>query len=656
MDNNFQKQKILIVDDEPNNIRMLVETLKEDYQLIVATSGSEAIECAASEDPPDLILLDIIMPNMDGYEVCERLKTDRKTCGIPVVFITAMGEDGSEARGFESGAVDYITKPFTPAKVNARVRTHLELKRHRDHLERTLHESTEKLSDSARKLRAESSERMRAEEDRKRLMAAIEQAAEIFIITDPKGNILYVNPAFEHHTGYSREESLGQNIMILERGGYKGTGKGGKSVSYKNIWKNIRQGNTWRGVFTHKRKDGMLYKAESAISPVFDKTGKLVNFVCVSRDVTREVELEAQLRQSQKLEAIGTLAGGIAHDFNNILFAIMGYTELAMANLPPDSEISRYLRRVDEAGRRATELIEQILAFGRKTDLEQHPVRVQIVLREVSKLLRGTLPSTIKIHQSIDNKCSPIMAASAQIHQVIMNLCTNAYHAMRDHGGVLELKLAETEINAEQAAMYSDLAPGPHVRLTVSDTGHGMDEAVMAKIFDPYFTTKKIGEGTGLDAFSMVYGIVQEHRGAISVHSESGRGGTTFHIFFPVHRADSAPCHKEQFKHEPPKGSGRILVVDDEEPIAQLLEMKLKNLGYEVKAYTASTEALKSFSDAPEDFDLIITDMTMPNLTSVRSPENCFRSVLMFPLCFAADSEISSQRSRPKGPGVLEYF
>lgn len=530
MDNDFQRQKILIVDDEPSNIRTLVEILEEDYYIIVATSGAEAIECAASEEPPDLILLDIIMPNMDGYEVCKKLKADKKTWGIPVVFITAMGEDGSEARGFESGAVDYITKPLIPAKVNARVRTHLELKRHRDYLERTLHESTEKLSDSARKLREESSERIRVEEDRKRLMTAIEQASEVFIITDPKGNILYVNPAFEHHTGYSREESLGQDIRMLEKGGYKGIGKKGESVSYKNIWKNIRQGKTWRGVFTHKRKDGQLYKAESAISPVSDSTGKIVNFVCVSRDVTREVELETQLRQAQKLEAIGTLAGGISHDFNNILFSIMGYTELAMANLPPESEISRYLKRVDEAGKRAAELIEQILAFGRKTDLEQHPIRMQTVLREVSKLLRGTLPSTINIQQSIDSKCSPILAASIQIHQVIMNLCTNAYHAMRDDGGVLELKLAETEIDAEQAARYPDLSPGRYVRLTVSDTGHGMNEAVMTKIFDPYFTTKKIGEGTGL-GLSMVYGIVQEHRGAISVHSEFGQG-TTFHIFF----------------------------------------------------------------------------------------------------------------------------
>lgn len=218
MENISEEQKVLIVDDEPANIRILIETLKGRYHLIGATCGKEALDCALSDDPPDLILLDILMPDMDGYEVCARLKHEERTRHIPVIFITVMEEDADEARGFELGAVDYITKPFSPATVNARVKTHLELKRHRDRLECSLRESAEKLSDSARKLLSESHGRIRAEQEREQLSTAVEHAAEAFIITDPEGIIQYVNPVFQEYTGYSREEAAGRSLGILDSG------------------------------------------------------------------------------------------------------------------------------------------------------------------------------------------------------------------------------------------------------------------------------------------------------------------------------------------------------------------------------------------------------------------------------------------------------
>ena len=666
MDNILEKQKVLIVDDEPANIRILIETLDGEYKLIGATSGAEAIECATSADPPDLILLDIIMSNMDGYEVCKRLKADKRTRDIPVIFITVMGEEINETKGFELGAVDYITKPINPVTVNARVQTHLELKRHRDRLERTLHERTRKLSTSTKRLREVSHERMLVEEERKRLITAIEQAAEVFIITEPDGTILYANPVFEKQTGYSREESLGKNMRILKSREHEEGREEDETDLYRKIWETVRHGNTWRGMFTNKQKDGSLYKAETAISPIFDNAGRVVNLVCVLRDVTREVELEAQLRRAQKLEAIGTLAGGIAHDFNNIICAIMGYSELAMINIPPDSQVFQYLERIDEAGRRAADLVRQILAFGRKGEKERQPMRMQPVVREVLKLLRGTLPSTIEFRQHIDATCRSVLASPTKIHQVIMNLCTNSYHAMRDYGGaeklqekpLLEISLTEADIDPDQAARHLELASGQYVRLRVSDNGHGMDEATLSKIFDPYFTTKKVGEGTGL-GLSTVYGIVQEYGGIIDVHSKPGQG-TRFDIFFPVYLPEDIPSDSRDVLKSPSAVPAEdkqcILVVDDEEPIARMIEMKLEHSGYNVMAYTGSAQALKVFSDSPDTFDLVISDMTMPDLTGIQLAAEMFRIRPDIPIVLCTGfSEIITEE-QAKAMGIREYL
>jgi len=654
MDNDFPEQRILIVDDEPANISILIENLKEKYILTGATNGTDAIKCALSNPHPDLILLDIIMPDMDGYEVCKRLKAEERTRYIPLIFITVMGEDINETLGFELGAVDYIAKPFNPAIVNARIRTHLELKRHRDRLERSLYEHSVRLSDSDRRLRKESSERILVEKDRERLTTAIEQAAEAFIITDPEGVIQYVNPVFQEHTGYSPQEAAGQNISILESGEHENS-------FYSNVWEMVREGKTWRGTFSNKRKNGLLFKAEWAISPVFGAHGKVVNFVSVFRDVTKELELENQLRQAQKLEAIGTLAGGISHDFNNIICAILGYSELAMSCVPPDSEVFQYLGRVEKAGRRAADLIRQILGFSRRSDYERQPLQIQSVVREALKLLRGTLPSTIRISHHIDNKCRAVLASPTQIHQTVMNLCTNAYHAMRENGGILNIDLRETDEIGDQWSVTEGPPSGDshdkaesYLCLSVRDTGHGMEEVTLSKIFDPYFTTKKISEGTGL-GLSTVYGIVREHGGTITVSSRPG-SGSTFRIYFPVHSGDKPSPGTEKRKDVFSKGSGRILVVDDEEPIARMIEIKLKRLGYDVAAYTESTLALEIFRGASEDFDLVVTDMTMPNMTGTRLAREVLqiRPDIPVVLCTGFTEIITEEEA--KAAGIRKYL
>lgn len=424
-----KQRKILIVDDEPDNIRMLAKTLTGDYKVIGATSGREALECVACEEIFDLILLDIVMPDMDGYEVLRRLKAEKKTRSIPVICVTIMGEDINEARGFELGAVDYIGRPFSPLTVNARMRAHLDLKHYRDHLESMVQERTAALDNSNRKLREEILERKRAEEQ-------------------------------------------------------------------------------------------------------------------LRLKIARETEMEKQLRQAQNLESLGTLTSGIAHDFNNILFIILGYSQIAMDNVPRDSKPFKCLEQVIMAGKRGADLINQILTFGQGAGQETQIMRIQPVIREALKLVRGSLPPSIKIRQNIDEGCGPVMASITHIYQVIMNLLTNAYHAMRDSGGVLEVRLKEVNDSRPQSVggqlhlrpdnKQQAIPLQRYAQLTVKDTGHGMDKTTMEKIFDPYFTTKKIGEGTGL-GLSTVYGIVQEHQGAISIDSTPGHG-TIFDIFLPVHK------------------------------------------------------------------------------------------------------------------------
>jgi signal transduction histidine kinase/ActR/RegA family two-component response regulator len=327
---------------------------------------------------------------------------------------------------------------------------------------------------------------------------------------------------------------------------------------------------------------------------------------------TRQAKLEAQLRQAQKMEAIGTLAGGIAHDFNNILGAIIGYSELAILDLPEKDPSQAHIAEILVAGNRAKALVQQILSFSRQEEHERKPMRLQPVIGEALKLLRATLPSTIEIRAPIDPQASSILGDSTQIHQVMMNLGTNAWHAMSDHGGILEVSLTTVDVDSSFAETQADLQPGRYLRLMVSDTGCGMDAATIDRIFEPFFTTKAPGAGTGL-GLAVLHGVVKRHDGAVSVYSEPG-SGTTFNVYFPVHEVYAQPAAKES--KEIAMGNGeRILFVDDEAALAALGKSMLERLGYHVTAQTSSLDALAAFSSRSDQFDLVITDQTMPSLS-----------------------------------------
>jgi signal transduction histidine kinase/ActR/RegA family two-component response regulator len=321
---------------------------------------------------------------------------------------------------------------------------------------------------------------------------------------------------------------------------------------------------------------------------------------------------ERQLQQVLKIQAIGTLAGGIAHDFNNILFPIVGYTELTMDEVSDDSVAHKNLEEILKAAHRAKNLVQQILTFSRQSDQERKPIKAQNIITEALRLLRASIPASIEIIHKIQDDCGHIMGDPTQIHQVIMNLCTNAYQAMQDKGGKLEVILTEIDVGYEEMIDKVGMQPGKHLRLLVKDEGCGMEASVLDRIFEPYYTTKEQGKGTGL-GLSVIHGIVKNHRGDITVKSTPGKG-TIFQVYLPLIE-DVDPDVEFESTDGATKGEERILLVDDEEQIVAMEQQMLENLGYRVTARTDSAEALKVFAEHPQNFDLVITDMTMPHMT-----------------------------------------
>jgi len=358
-------------------------------------------------------------------------------------------------------------------------------------------------------------------------------------------------------------------------------------------------------------------------------------------------KLETQLQQAQKMEAIGTLAGGIAHDFNNILGGIIGYAELAKMKASEGSNVIAYLDKMIKSSGRAVDLIKQILTLSRQHKQEQRPVQMRHIVKEALDLLRATLPTTIEIRKDLTKDSGIANADSTQVHQVIMNLATNAGHAMRKNGGVLEVTLANVELDDLSAEKHLDLAAGSYLRLTVSDTGHGMTSETVKRIFDPYFTTKDTGEGTGL-GLSVAHGIVKTHGGTITVYSEPGNGAT-FHVYLPLILEEEREVKASE---DPlPTGTERILFIDDEEALVEIGSRILEQLGYEVVAKKSSVQALELFRAEPDRFDLVITDMTMPRMTGDKLAREFMKLRPQIPimLCTGHSRLISEKKAKEIG-------
>ena len=489
-------------------------------------------------------------------------------------------------------------------------------------------------------------QRKKAEEERNRLAVAIEQASDSVFITDENGIIQYVNPTFERLTGYHRQEAMGKNPGPLKSGKHD-------ALFYKKMRETLSRGNAWRGHIVNKKKDGSFYESDATISPVFDKSGKITNFVSIKRDVTHELELEKRLIQAQKMEAIGTLAAGIAHDFNNVLYSIIGYAELTMDDLSEDSLARNNLKELLIASNRAKDMVQQILTFSRQAETQKKPVKVQSIAEEAIRLLKTSIPATIEICQNIDADCEPVLADPTQIHQVVMNLATNAYYAMRKQGGVLNINVTTEEIGINTSASDPDFNRGTYIKLTVSDTGHGMNQAVLEKIFDPYFTTKLPGQGTGM-GLSTVHGIVKSHGGAIKVYSKPDKG-TVFDVYFPVIETkidESKPVSPGIIQ----KGYERILLVDDQEQIVSMVKQMSERMGYEVTARTSSVDALEAFKAGSDRFDLVITDMTMPNMTGVELATQLIEIRRDIPIILCTGFSDLTDTNKAKAQGIREFL
>jgi PAS domain S-box-containing protein len=499
--------------------------------------------------------------------------------------------------------------------------------------------------DSALIIADDITERIKAEQDRLLLATAVEQADETVVITDTHGFIQYVNPAFERVTGYERQEMIGQDVRILKSGKHE---KG----YYRDLWAAITTGQSWKGHFINKRKDGILFEEEATISPIKNKAGAITSFVAVKRDVTHELELQKQLRIAQKHEALGTLAGGIAHDFNNILGGIVGYADLARIYVAKNRSVDDFIDQILKASSRAQALVQQILTMARQKEQVKIPVEVHLIVNEVLRLIRSVTPSTIRIEQNIDPKSGTVMADPSQIHQLLVNLCSNANYAMRDRGGVLVITLRNVEVNETEALKNRRLKRGEYVSLVVADTGHGMDAKTMERIFDPYFTTKAPGEGTGI-GLSVVKGIVEGYGGAITVESEPG-AGTTFEVSLPcvsVPRAEVAEEHGEDLK-----GNERVLLVDDEAQLVSVEKYMLEHLGYKVTGCTQSTEALQLFCAHPDEFDVVVTDQTMPAVTGIHLAReiHAFRPDMPIVLCTGYSDQVN--RENAEQYGITEFL
>ena len=448
-------------------------------------------------------------------------------------------------------------------------------------------------------------ERRRGEEDRARLITAIEQADEGVIITDPAGAIVYVNPAFERMTGYASDEILGENPRFLKS-------EGQDETQYAAMWRMLHDGRPWRGRLINRRKSGERFCKDMTISPVRDESGAVVNYVAVSRDISHEVNLENQLRQAQKVEAIGTLAGGIAHDFNNILQAVLGFNDLILETCEPGSETHECATEIRDAGRRAVDLVRQILSFSRQTEQRRSPILLQPVIKECLKLMRRALPTTVAMVQDIDAECGAVQADPTQIHQVIMNLCANAWHAMREQGGALEVTYCAVGPQPRLSAELLHESQRHYARLSVRDNGVGMTRDILERLYDPYFTTKIPGEGTGL-GLATVQGIVTAHEGEIIVESEPG-AGSVFHIYLPICPEPAVGEEDPPDDHAALRGREQVLFVDDEETIVHLGCMALERFGYRVTGCSGSLEALMVFRNEPTRFDVVVTDLTMPTM------------------------------------------
>jgi PAS domain S-box-containing protein len=476
------------------------------------------------------------------------------------------------------------------------------------------------------------------EKERLMLGNAVEQAGDGVVVTDADGVVAYVNATSQKISGFSREELLGRKLDLLQK----------DNPAYRHVHRVLGQDGQWKGRISSTRKDGTRSEVEAMVAAVRDGDGSTPNYIVIEHDVTGEMKLEQQVRQMQKMEALGRLAGGIAHDLNNILYPIIINTEMLLDEEGPGTAMHQPLRQILTAAYRQRDLVRQILAFSRRTEQKLKPVKIAPIIRESLKFLRASLPSTIEIRQDIHGEGDMILGDPAQIHQVVMNLCSNAADAMESQTGTIEVSLRHSYL--EPARSRPDVKPGRYLQLTVSDTGRGMEHDVLDHIFEPFYTTKEASRGSGM-GLAVVHGIVKGHRGTITVESKPGRG-SRFVVYLPlvddVYREQVEAAATSDRKDKDKK---QVLLVDDESIVLSSVQRALERLGFLVVSVGDGKAALDVFSKSPREFDLIITDQTMPRLTGAQLSEEALRIRPDIPviLCTGFSEVITEQEAKDMG-------
>ena len=569
--------EILLVDDDIHILKFLVNALsKMGYRVTAIENPQEAIALLGAQRF-DLILTDLIMEPVDGFQVLAAAKKVHDEA--PVIVLTGNRDSDLAVKALKLEADDYLFKPVALKSLYYSVSSCLEKAELKKKIERN-------------------------RRDLDLFKAVTDFSNEAVVIWDLNGQVIYANPAYQALFACSYGESLALHYSSFL------TAKSAEILE-SEVLPTLKEGNGWEGVLDSFDAEKRYFPLWLRIDTIRDDEGRMNYMFGFMHDFTKERKDAENLTRKQKMEALGTLAGGIAHEFNNIIWIIGANAELMSAYIGEESSGIKNLQRVEKACTRAADLVTQILNFSHQDEYDPKPLDIVPLVKESLKLLRASIPSIVEIREQIPRDSGTITFEPSLMHQVLMNLYNNAVQAMRETGGILEVKVVNVSLDENNASLHDELAPGEYVKLSVTDTGVGIPSEVFERIFDPFFTTRDTGEGTGM-GLAVVQGAVKNHGGAVEAHSELGKG-TCIDLYFPKARSI---IRKPSNRSGTPMGGGEsILLVDDDELVVQSGESILKRLGYRVKAEINCKEALEAFRCHPDEFDLVITDMSMPQMT-----------------------------------------